>query len=326
MAKSALEQGREALLIESRAIAQMAERLDEQFERALQLLYECTGRAVTCGVGKSGAVARKLASTLASTGTPAFFLPPVEAQHGDLGMVTGDDVVIMLSNSGESREVLELIPMMKRRGCRLIAFTGEPDSTLGREADATLNTGVEREACALNLAPTASTACQMAMGDGLAVALMRARGFTEEDWLTFHPAGALGRRLLVRVRDVMHGVDENPTLPETATVREALDHMTRGKRRGMVNIVNGEGRLAGFLTDGDVRVKLLAAAPGMDIAARPVAEVMTRNPTTVEAEMLAAEALKMLEERQYDNFPVVDADGRAVGVIDVQDFLEAGII
>ena len=323
---SVLDQAREALVIESEAIARMAERLDDQFEAAVRLLYDCAGRAVTCGVGKSGAIARKVASTLASTGTPALYLQPVEALHGDLGMITQQDVVIMLSNSGESREVLELVPLIKRRGCALIALTGRCDSTLSREADVVLDTGVEREACALNLAPTASTACQLAMGDALAVTLMRARGFTKDDWLTFHPAGALGRRLLLRVRDLMHGAQANPPISHQATVREALDYMTRGVRRGMVNVVDEQGRLVGFFTDGDLRTKLLQAPPNSDLGGQPIAEVMTRNPTTVPENLLAAEALKLLEDKQYDNFPVVDAEGRAVGVIDVQDLIRAGII
>ncbi len=321
-----LDQAREALMIESQAIAEMAARLDQRFEQAVKILLGCTGRVALSGIGKSGAIARKIASTLASTGTPALFLPPVEAMHGDLGMITEEDVVILLSNSGESREVLDLLPFLKRRGCRIIAFTGQADSTLALEADITLDTGVRREACALNLAPTASTACQLAMGDALAVTLMRARGFTEEDWLTYHPAGALGRRLLLRVEDIMHGTDENPTVSETDTVRKALELMTTGAVRGMVNVVDASGKLTGFLTDGDVRVQLVRSKPNENLADRRVGEIMTRDPTVVHRRTLAAEALKILQNETFDNLPVVDEDGRAVGVLDIQDLVEAGII
>jgi arabinose-5-phosphate isomerase len=319
-----LEQARRTLRIEAGAIEQLADKLDEHFETAVQLLLESKGRAVVCGIGKSGSIARKLASTLASTGTAAFFLHPAEAVHGDLGMVTGDDVVIVLSHSGETEEVLRIVPHIKRVGARIIALCGVRSSTLVHESHCWLDTSVDREACPLGLAPTASTAAMLALGDALAMATMSARGITAEDFAQVHPGGALGRKLLLRVSDLMHSGDENPAIGPEASVREALLVMTASTRRGVVSIVDSDQRLLGIFTDGDLRVLLNKRGP--NAINLPISEVMTREPTVAKPGQLAAEVARILQEKQYDNMPVVDDDGRAMGMLDIQDVLTAGLI
>ncbi len=321
-----LQQARETLRIESEAVSRLSERLGEEFVRAVKLLLGMRGRAVTSGVGKSGAVARKLAGTLASTGTPAFFMHPTEAQHGDLGMVTGEDVVILFSNSGETEEVVELLPWLKRRGAKIIAICGRPHSTLGREADVVLDASVEREACPLGLAPTASTLAAMAMGDALAMAVMAARGFTAEDFARTHPGGLLGRRVLLRVRDLMHGGEDNPTVPLDATVLDALLAMTHSAIRGAVSVVDEQGRLRGLFTDGDFRVLMQRETDWGSVMRRPISQVMTLRPTTIHPDALAAEAARIMQEKQFDNLPVVDEEGRAVGMLDIQDLIRAGLV
>jgi len=319
-----LEQARRTLAIEARAIEQVAEKLDERFETAVQLLLESKGRAVVCGIGKSGAIGRKLASTLAGTGTAAFFLHPAEAVHGDLGMVTGDDVVIVLSHSGETEEVLRIVPHIKRVGAKIVTLCGVPTSTLAQDSDCCLDTSVDREACPLGLAPTASTAAMLALGDALAMATMAARGMTVNDFARIHPGGTLGRKLLLRVSDLMHSGADNPTVPPDASVREALLVMTASSRRGVVSIVDPEQHLLGIFTDGDLRVLLSNRGP--EAINLPVSEVMTRRPTVAMPQHLAAEAARVLQENAYDNLPVVDDEGRAVGMLDIQDVLEAGLI
>ncbi|MGD9520170.1 MAG: SIS domain-containing protein [Armatimonadota bacterium] len=322
----ALQQARETLRVEAQAVASLSERLGEDFERAVRMLLESKGRVVTCGVGKSGCVARKLASTLASTGTPAYFMHPTEAQHGDLGMVTANDVVIVLSNSGETEEVNAILPWIKRVGARLIAVCGRQDSTLGCAADVSLDASVEREACPLGLAPTASAITAMALGDALAMAVMAARGFTAEDYGRTHPGGTLGRRVLLRACDLMHAGDDNPTVALSATVLDALLVMTKASVRGAVSIVDDEGHLCGLFTDGDFRVLMQREQDWAAVMRRPINQVMTVCPTTLPPDALAAEAARVMQERQFDNVPVVDEQGRAVGMLDIQDLIRAGLV
>ena len=319
-----LEQARRTLGIEAQAIEQVAARLDERFEEAVQLLLQAEGHAIVCGIGKSGAIGRKLASTLASTGTAAFFLHPAEAIHGDLGMVTGQDVVIVLSQSGETEEILRIVPHIKRVGAKILALCGSASSTLAQESDCWLDTSVDREACPLGLAPTASAAAMLALGDALAMATMSARGVTADDFAEVHPGGILGRKLLLRVTDLMHSGADNPTVPPEASVREALLVMTASARRGVVSVVDEQQRLLGIFTDGDLRVLLNNRGP--EAINLPISEVMTRHPTVATPKQLAAEAARVLQENAYDNMPVVDDSGRSVGMLDIQDVLEAGLI
>jgi arabinose-5-phosphate isomerase len=273
-------------------------------------------------MGKSGHIARKIASTMASTGTPAFFVHPGEASHGDLGMITDQDVLIALSNSGESPELLTILPIIKRNGAKLISMTGNPNSTMAREADVHLDASVSQEACPLGLAPTASTTAALALGDALAIALLDARGFGAEDFARSHPGGALGRRLLVHVGDLMHSGDALPKVPETALLTEALLEMSR-KGLGMTAVVGNADRLLGLFTDGDLR---RALDKTLDIRAAKVAEVMTRNPRTIGPEKLAAEAVQMMDQHKINGLLVVDADGRVVGALNMHDLLRAGVV
>ncbi len=321
-----LEQARRTLWIEAEAVSCLADRLGEGFVRAVRLLLDMKGRAVVCGIGKSGAVSRKLAGTLASTGTPAFFMHPAEAVHGDLGMVTGDDVVVMLSNSGETEEILNILPAIKRRGAAIISLCGRRGSTLEQEADVTLDASVAQEACPLGLSPTASTAAAMALGDALAMATMAARGFTVEEYGATHPEGTLGRRVLLRVADLMHSGEDNPTVSSSATVLDALLTMSSASLRGVVSVVDEAGHLQGLFTDGDFRRLMPTVADRNEIMAQSVAEVMTRNPTTARPDILAAEAAKIMDEHEFDNIPVVDEQGHAVGILDVQDLMKAGLL
>jgi arabinose-5-phosphate isomerase len=315
--------GRRVLEIETRALAALAQRLDGEFSAACRLLLACTGRVVCTGMGKSGHVARKIAATLASTGTPAFYVHPGEAAHGDLGMVTDADVVLALSYSGESDEILLLLPVLKRQGNRLVAMTGRPQSSLAREADVHLDVGVSAEACPLDLAPTASTTAALAMGDALAVALLEARGFTADDFARSHPAGALGRRLLLHITDVMHAGDEVPRVPADASLSEALVEMSR-KRLGMTTVVDGDGRLLGLYTDGDLRRTLDDAA--VDLRATRIGEVMTRNPRTIGAGALAVEAAQLMETHKINALVVLDEGGRVVGALNIHDLLRARVV
>jgi arabinose-5-phosphate isomerase len=315
--------GRRVLEIETRALAALAQRLDGEFSAACRLLLACTGRVVCTGMGKSGHVARKIAATLASTGTPAFYVHPGEAAHGDLGMVTDADVGLALSYSGESDEILLLLPVLKRQGNRLVAMTGRPQSSLAREADVHLDVGVSAEACPLDLAPTASTTAALAMGDALAVALLEARGFTADDFARSHPAGALGRRLLLHITDVMHAGDEVPRVPADASLSEALVEMSR-KRLGMTTVVDGDGRLLGLYTDGDLRRTLDDAA--VDLRTTRIGEVMTRNPRTIGAGALAVEAAQLMETHKINALVVLDEGGRVVGALNIHDLLRARVV
>ncbi|AOY01308.1 KpsF/GutQ family sugar-phosphate isomerase [Jeongeupia sp. USM3] len=316
-----LARARQVLAIEADAIAALAERLDHRFDAACALLLGCTGRVVVTGMGKSGHIARKIAATLASTGTTAMFIHPAEAVHGDLGMITAADVVLALSYSGESDEILAILPSLKRLGVKVIAMTGREDSTLTRAAEIWLDAGVAQEACPLNLAPTASTTAALALGDALAVALLDARGFKAEDFALSHPGGSLGRRLLVHVRDVMHGGDALPVVRDDVLLRDALLEISR-KGLGMTAVVDAAGALVGVFTDGDLRRALDA---GRDVMATPVAQVMTRNPLTIDADHLAAEAVQVMESRRINGLLVLDA-GRLAGALNMHDLLRARVV
>jgi len=317
---------RQALAIEQAAIGALGARVGEDFTRACELLLSMQGRAIISGIGKSGAVARKIAGTLSSTGTPAYFMHPAEAVHGDLGMVTEQDVVVFLSNSGETSEVIDILPAVRRRGARIVSICGATGSRLAAESDAVLDASVECEACPLGLAPTASCIAAMALGDALAVALMAARGFTLEDYAAGHPGGVLGRRTLWRVKDAMHSGDENPTIGTHATVMDALMVMSQASVRGAVSIVDDDGKLRGLFTDGDFRVLMQREADRNAAMACPIVQVMTVIPTTVGPDVLAATAARLMQEREFDNLPVVDGDGVVVGMVDIQDLLKAGIV
>ncbi|MBZ0091549.1 MAG: KpsF/GutQ family sugar-phosphate isomerase [Sulfuricellaceae bacterium] len=322
LTSKSLELAKQVLLIEAQAVEALIARLDGEFIRALQLILHCRGRVVVSGMGKSGHIARKIAATLASTGTPAFFVHPGEASHGDLGMIAHDDVLIALSNSGESSELLAIVPLLKRRGTQLISMTGRPASTLAREADVHLDASVAQEACPLGLAPTASTTAALALGDALAVALLDARGFGSEDFALTHPGGALGRRLLVRVKDLMHSGDALPKVAHDVSLAEALLEMTR-KGLGMTAIVDEQQRILGLFTDGDLRRALNSP---LDIHSTPIDRVMTRNPRTIGEDKLAAEAVQFMEQFNINGLLATDADGRLSGALNMHDLLRAGVV
>ena len=317
----ALELAKRVLRIEAQAVAGLIDRLDAGFPRAVALIRACHGRVVVSGVGKSGHIARKIAATLASTGTPAYFVHAAEAAHGDLGMITRDDVLIALSNSGESEELLTIVPLVKRQGGRLVAITGNPASSLAREADAHLDAGVAEEACPLNLAPTASTTAALAMGDALAVALLDARNFNAEDFARSHPGGRLGRRLLTHVRDIMRPVAEVPRVGEHATVAEAVLAISRGGM-GMTAVVTEALAVVGIFTDGDLRRALEKV---VDLRGTPVTQVMTRNPRSIGPDRLAAETAQMMEEHKISQILVVDT-GALAGALNTHDLFRAKVI
>ncbi|GKW48385.1 KpsF/GutQ family sugar-phosphate isomerase [Halomonas sp. NCCP-2165] len=313
---------RRTLQLEQQALGALIPRLNGDFDQACRLLLACRGRVVVTGMGKSGHIGGKLAATLASTGTPAFFVHPGEASHGDLGMITRGDVVIALSNSGETSEVTALLPLLKRLGTPLISLTGRPASTLARHADAHLDTGVEREACPLDLAPTASTTAALAMGDALAVALLEARGFTAEEFALSHPGGSLGRRLLLKVGDLMHQGQRLPTVPLGSPLRDALLEITR-QGLGFTCVVDETGHLAGVYTDGDLRRTL---DQHTDLSRLKVDDVMTRPGKRIGAEVLAAEAVRVMEDNRITALAVVDDAGRPVGALHMHDLLASGVI
>ncbi|MFP4154277.1 MAG: SIS domain-containing protein [Halothiobacillaceae bacterium] len=316
-----IDLGRSVLRAESDAVRALADRVDQQFVDACNLLYACSGRVVVTGMGKSGHVGGKIAATLASTGTPAFFVHPGEASHGDLGMVTAEDILLVLSNSGETAEILALLPGIKRLGLPMVALTGRAGSTLAEAATVHLDVSVDREACPLNLAPTTSTTAALAMGDALAVALLDARGFTPEDFARAHPGGALGRRLLLHVEDIMHRDDRIPRVPSSALLRNALLEIT-SKGLGMTCVVDSEDRLLGIFTDGDLRRVLDRDVSVLDC---PIEQVMTRDPQTCPPQMLAAEALGLMESRKINALVVIDTRGRVAGALNMHDLLHAGL-
>lgn len=314
---------REVLEIESGAVAALAQRLGWAFLAAVELLFAAKGRVVVTGMGKSGHVGGKIASTLASTGTPAFFMHPAEASHGDVGMIASGDVVLAISHSGESDEIVRILPLIKRRGATVIAITGRARSTLATEADVHLDAAVDREACPMNLAPTASTTAALALGDALAVAVLEKRGFGADDYAMHHPGGALGRKLLLHVRDVMHSGEKLPSVGPDASLKDAILEMSR-KGLGMTAIVDADGRVAGIFTDGDLRRTL---EKHEDIRGLTVAEVMTRNPRAIGPSRLAAEAAQVMQAHHVSGrLLVVDDAGRLVGAVHVDDLLRAGVI
>ena len=317
-----LRLAREVLEIESTAVTSLIERLDEHFVRAVELILACTSRVVVSGIGKSGHIGRKIASTLASTGTPAFFVHPAEASHGDLGMITRNDVMLAISYSGESDELLTIIPLVKRQGAQLIAMTGNPASTLAKEADVHLNVRVAKEACPLNLAPTASTTATLALGDALAVALLDARGFKADDFARSHPGGALGRRLLTHVRDVMKTGAQVPAVRLGATLTDAILEISR-KGMGMTAIVDDADRVVGIFTDGDLR---RAIDRGVDLRGALIADLMTPGPTTIGPNELAVEAVELMERRRINQLLVTEESGRLIGALNMHDLFQAKVV
>ena len=307
---------------EARALHALVARVDARFAAACRIMLACRGRVVITGMGKSGHVARKIAATLASAGTPAFFLHPGEASHGDLGMITGLDMVLALSNSGETDEILTILPIIKRLGIPLVALTGNERSRIAHEADVHIDVSVEQEACPLGLAPTASTTAALAMGDALAIALLEARGFSAEDFARSHPGGRLGRRLLLHISDVMHTGADVPQVTADQSVLSALVEMTRS-RLGMTAVVDAHGRVLGVFTDGDLRRTI---ENDIDMNRARIEQVMTRNCTTVTPDMLAAQAVNIMQQRAINALPVVDDAMRLVGALNMHDLLRAGVL
>ena len=315
----------ETLKIEAQAIENLIPRIDDEFEAAVKSILQCHARVVVTGMGKSGHIGRKIAATLASTGTPAFFMHPAEAFHGDLGMVTENDVVIAISNSGESSEIVNILPIIKRIGASIIAMSGRRDSSLGRNCDHFVDIGVEHEACPLGLAPTASTTATLAMGDAIAMALMEEKKFTSQDFAMFHPGGALGRKLLLTVADVMHVDDENPVINEGKTVKDALFVMTE-KGLGAVSVLDSDNRIIGIITDGIIR---RAISKDKSLLDESVENIMFDKPLTISPDKLAAAALSVMEKhkpRPITVLPVVDADKKVVGIVHLTDLLRQGIV
>ena len=313
---------RAVISTEAAAVAALHDRIDDEFVEACKIILECLGRVVILGVGKSGHIASKIAATLASTGTPAFFVHPTEASHGDLGMITANDVVVVLSNSGEADEVRLILPLLKRLGVRIIAMTGKPSSTLGSHADVHINVAVDAEACPLGLAPTSSTTASLVMGDALAISLLETRGFTAEDFARSHPAGQLGKRLLLHIQDIMHTGEEMPVISKQASLSEAIMEMTK-KRLGMVAITDDDLLVQGVFTDGDLRRTMESA---LDPHTTAIGNIMTKNGKTIQPQALAAEAAKMLQQYKIQGLLVVDDEHRLQGVLNFNDLLQAGVI
>jgi arabinose-5-phosphate isomerase len=308
--------------IELTAIAALSERIDEEFEAACRIMFDCRGRVVVTGMGKSGHIGGKIAATLASTGTPAFFVHPGEASHGDLGMITRQDVVLALSNSGETGEVLTILPLIKRIGVPLIAMTGNPGSTLARFATRHINVSVAKEACSLGLAPTSSTTAALVMGDALAVALLEARGFTRDDFALSHPGGSLGKRLLIQVSDLMHTGADMPLVNDSALIKVALIEMTN-KKLGMTVVVDDNQKVAGVFTDGDLRRML---EKNIDLHTTLIGQVMTRQCSVIGPDRLAAEAMQIMESKKINGLIVVDENRCAIGALNMHDLIHAGIV
>ena len=319
----ALAWAREVIEAEGRAVLGLVREIDGGFTLALEMILGCRGRVVVTGMGKSGLVGQKISATLASTGTPSLFLHAAEAVHGDMGRLTADDVVLALSNSGESEEIVRLVRPVRDLGARLVALTGDAQSTLARHADAAISIGDVAEACPMGLVPTASTTAMMVVGDAIAMCLFDLRGFGREEYARFHPGGQLGRKLM-KVAEVMRQGEENPVTPEGGTIRDAIRVMSQTKGRpGCASIVDARGRLVGFFTDGDIRRQLSDPDFSLDT---PIARVMMKAPKTVRAEQLVAEATRILREHQIDQVPVLDAEGRPVGLLDVQDLLTTRLV
>ncbi len=320
------ERAKRVLKIEADAVAALVNRIDEQFEKAVEMVLKCRGRVVVTGMGKSGLIGKKIAATLASTGTPALFLHPAEGIHGDLGMVTRGDTVIALSNSGETEEVALMLPSLKRLGIKIIALTGNPESTLAKNSDVVINVGVKEEACPLGLAPTASTTATLAMGDALAVVLLDQRGFKEEDFACFHPGGALGKRLLLRVRDLMHTGDAVPVVSEETLIKDAIYEIS-SKKMGITAVLNASGKLVGVISDGDLRRWMeKTEKSGENLLAKKAVDIMTRKPKMANKDSLAAEAVALMEKNSITCLIVSGHDDRPEGVIHLHDLLKAGVV
>lgn len=320
-----LKHAQNVLRMEAEAILELVPRIDENFAAAIRLILDCEGRVVITGMGKSGIIGRKMAATLASTGTPSFYLHPAEGIHGDLGMVTSGDVVIALSNSGETGEVLNILPSLRRIGAKLIAMVGNAASTLGKNADVVLDVGVSKEACPLGLAPTSSTTAALAYGDALALALLQKHNFTASQFAIFHPGGSLGRKLLLTVGSIMHKGDENPVVLGSTTVQEALFVIT-DKGLGAVSVVDEEGVMQGVLTDGDIRRGL---SKGVDFLQLPVTELMTKSPKTITEDKLAAQALHLMESNKpkpITVLPVIDSQHKVIGLLHMTDLVRQGVV
>ena len=319
------EKALETLRIETDALQKLLSHIDDEFEAAARAILDCKGRVIVSGIGKSGHVGQKIAASLASTGTPSFFMHPAEAFHGDLGMVTQNDIVLAISNSGETNEMINILPVIRRIGAKIIALCGRRDSTLGKNADFFIDAGVEKEACPLGLAPTASTTAALAMGDALAMALLAARNFTEQDFAVFHPGGSLGRKLLLTVENVMRSGEDNPIIKADRTAKEALFVMT-STGVGATSVVDADGKFIGLVTDGDVRRCL---AKGPEFLNEPVEHFMTKKPETITKDKLAASALSLMEKHQprpITVLPVVDEEGTPLGIVHLTDLLRQGVV
>ncbi len=320
--KYIIEQAKKVLGVEAKAVAALGDRLDETIVHAVEMIYSTKGRVIVTGMGKSGLVGKKIAATLASTGTPAYSMHPGEASHGDLGMVTSEDVVLAISNSGETDEVVNLIPYLKRFNVKLIAMTGNKNSILAQKAEVVIDVGVAEEACPLGIVPTASTTATLAMGDALAVALLIKRGFREEDFAAYHPKGSLGKKLITQVRDLMHDSDAVPSVGQETPMAETLMEIST-KRLGMTTVCDSEGRLLGVVTDGDIRRGMEKWGP--DFMQKKAGEVMSTSPKTIEPDRLAQKALAVMEEHAITVLVVLDSTGRIEGVIHIHDILKEGI-
>ena len=317
-----IEEGKKVLKVEANAIKNLISTIDHNFEKAVEMITSCKGRIVVMGMGKSGLIGKKIAATLASTGTPAFFLHPAEGILGDVGMMAEGDLVLALSYSGETEEIEKLLPVVRKMNLKLIAITGRPKSRLAKESDLVINVKVKEEACPYNIVPTASTTAMLAMGDALAISLLKRKKFKKEDFARLHPGGILGKRLLLKVRDIMRKGKDNPVIHQKKTVREALLVMTK-TRLGATSVVDGSGRLVGFFTDGDLRRRL---QKDEKILNKKIHAVMTKNPKTITQDRLAIEAAKLMQEKKFDNIPVVDGKGYPIGIVDERDLLSEGIL
>lgn len=317
-----VSRAKKVMMNESRAVARASERIGSDFTRIINLISANSGRVIVTGMGKPGFIAQKVSATMASTGTPSLYLHPAEALHGDLGRVTRDDIILAFSNSGETEEVVRLLPIIKKIGAKLIAVTGNKKSTLAVNSDFTLDSFVDKEACPMGLAPTTSTTVMLAIGDALAIALLEKKKFKPVDFALYHPGGALGKRLLLKVEDIMRPRSKTPIVKESAKVKDVLIRITR-MRAGSASVVDGKGKLIGIFTDGDLRRHL---EEGKDLVNRKVGEVMTASPVTITQDRMAAEALKIMKDRKIDEIPVIDPKGRPAGILDIQDILAAGLV
>jgi arabinose-5-phosphate isomerase len=317
-----ISRAKKVLINESKAIASLADRIDGNFAKVISLLAKNKGRVIVTGMGKPGFIAQKISATLSSTGTPSLYLHPAEALHGDLGRVTDNDVIIALSNSGETEEVVKLIPIIKKIGAKLVSITGNKKSTLATSSDFILDSFVKKEACPMGLAPTTSTTVMLALGDALAIALLEKKNFQPKDFALFHPGGSLGKRLILKVEDIMRPKTHTPIVKESTKVKDVLLKITK-LRAGSASVVDSRGRLTGIFTDGDLRRHF---EEGKDLFHRKVRDIMTKTPVTITGDRLAAEAFEILRDRKIDEIPVVDKNGRPVGLLDVQDILKAGLV